>query len=259
MTLHFLHDPKRPKSIDLFNRMVSAYGQNSIEDADTIVAIGGDGSVLYALARAAGKTVFGLMPDDARSVGFWVNRVENPEATLADEVAQAKRIPVVPVRADVTYTDASRAPDVLRAFNEVSIVRDAAQATFLDISGFDGGDGAYRFAGDGVYLSTPLGSTGTNRSYHGPILAPGAQVAVFGGMGIYQPREFVPVITGEDARITVTPVTSAGKRPIRLEFDGNTMRPDTDIASVTLQCDTQKRAYLALARRSPSPFQKIFG
>ncbi len=258
MKLHFLHDARRPTASEMFDRLASRYGQSEIEKADTVVALGGDGTVLYAFARAPGKTVFGLLPEDARSLGFWVNRVKDPEKNLIAAIERAKRHPITPVRATVQHSGSS-GTSILHAFNEVAVIRDEAQAFFAEISGIYGGSAKKtftRFAGDGVYLTTPMGSTGGNYSYGGPGIALGLPVTGFGGIGIYQPKNFNPVIFADDVQIKIVPVTSKGRRPIKIEHDGETFRA-SDITSITLDCDHAARTHLALAPNFPGPWRKL--
>ena len=258
MTIHFLHDPKRAKAADLFNTLVRMHGQRALEDADTVVAIGGDGSVLYALARAAGKTVFPLLPHDARSVGFWVNRVEDP-TDLLQAIAEAEPVRVNPIRASVHYEDAGRAPDVLHAFNEVSVVRDDAQAAFIDITGLEGPRGTpIRLTGDGVCVATPLGATGSNLSYGGPLVPLDMPVWMVTGMGTYSPKKAPAVVVRDSLRLVVTPVTSAGKRPVRIEYDGNTLRPSAPLSHITLESGAQAGAWLALLPRTRHVVSRVF-
>ena len=102
------------------------YDGVSPEDADVIVALGGDGLMLSSLHgfMDQGKPIFGM---DHGSVGFLMNRFD--EEGLVERIADAKMTLLHPLEMDAT--DADGKSHKALAINEVSLLRMTAQAAKL--------------------------------------------------------------------------------------------------------------------------------
>ena len=143
--------------------MHARYDGVSPEDADVIVALGGDGLMLSSLHgfMDQGKPIFGM---NHGSVGFLMNRFD--EEGLVERIADAKMTLLHPLEMDAT--DADGKSHKALAINEVSLLRMTAAAK-LEIS-IDGKIRMDELICDGALLATPAGSTAYNLSAHGPIL-----------------------------------------------------------------------------------------
>ena len=77
---------KRPEAQEALTRLISRYGDVKEEDADIIVALGGDGAMLDALRRRFEdhKPVYGM---NRGTVGFLMNEYE--EDDLKERIAQS--------------------------------------------------------------------------------------------------------------------------------------------------------------------------
>src|SRR5688572_18991665 len=71
---------------------------NGVEDdqANTLLATGGDGSVLYALPMAKGRLVYGLVPKSSSSIAYTAN-VYDPAEDLLKTIAQSEKFPIYPL------------------------------------------------------------------------------------------------------------------------------------------------------------------
>jgi NAD+ kinase len=186
---------------------------------DLIIAMGGDGTTLAALHAAAGveKPVLGVA---CGSLGA-LTAVEAPnlEEALRDVAAGNWRPEVLP---GVAVAADGGAPQV--ALNDLVVVRKGAGQVVIGIE--VGGELYGRFAGDGVVIATPQGSSAYTLAAGGPVLAPGSggyvitPLAPHGGC-------VPPLVVGEDThvRVLIEP-THAGAR---IEFDGQIedMQPRT--------------------------------
>ena len=150
--------------------LIARYGHVDAEQADIIVALGGDGFMLQTLHRFMGsnKLIYGM---NRGSIGFLMNdfSVFNLEGRL--NAAEAKTVHPLLMEA----TDREGAVSKARAINEVSLLRQSYQAAKMRIS-IDGKERLDELAGDGVMVATPVGSTAYNLAAHGPILPLDAKI-----------------------------------------------------------------------------------
>ena len=194
--------------IDGQDRIVAPAGDPA--DCDLIVAVGGDGTTLAALHAGAAvrKPVLGVA---CGSLGALTAVAASDIDRALDDVAagnwRSHLIPGVAVSAD------GGEPQV--ALNDVVVVRKGAGQVVIGIE-VDGG--LYvRFAGDGVVIATPQGSSAYTMAAGGPILAPNSRgyvltpLAPHGGCG-------PPLVVGQDSRVTVA--IEPGHSGARIEFDG---------------------------------------
>src|SRR6478735_8854522 len=109
-------------------RLMKRYGDAAPEDADTIVALGGDGLMLQTLHRfmTSGKPIYGM---HRGTVGFLMN--EFREDDLVQRLADAKTTLIHPLL--MRAVDASGHRHEAHAINEVSLFRQAHQAAHLRI------------------------------------------------------------------------------------------------------------------------------
>ena len=140
------------------------YGQARAEEAEVIVALGGDGFMLQSLHRFmnSDKRIFGM---NRGSVGFLMN--EYRDTGLAERIAAAIPETIRPLEM-VAQTADGRAYKAI-AINEVSLLRQSYQAAKLRIM-VDGKERLDELICDGVMVATPAGSTAYNLSAQGPIL-----------------------------------------------------------------------------------------
>ena len=91
---HFLAN-SGPEATELHRKLVAQHGQTAIETADVIVAIGGDGTLLNALRKSAGRNipVYGI---NRGSVGFLMNTPSQDD--LAVKIGQAESVTIHPLK-----------------------------------------------------------------------------------------------------------------------------------------------------------------
>ena len=137
-----------------------------LDQAETLVALGGDGFMLQTLHSMLDadnpKPVFGM---NRGTVGFLMNdwRLDR----LAERISRAKAIRVAPLKMEATKVDGTVCTHA--AINEVSLLRETRQTAKIEIL-VNGRVALPELACDGVLVATPAGSTAYNLSAHGPIL-----------------------------------------------------------------------------------------
>ncbi|WP_296815077.1 NAD kinase [Brevundimonas sp.] len=202
----------RPEAEAARQALVAAYGHVAMEDAEVIVALGGDGFMLETLNRALKlKTpVFGM---NRGSVGFLMN--DYREDNLVRRVAEATPTVIHPLEMRATGRDGEVTTGL--AINEVSMLRQTRQSAKLSISV----DGRVRLAElicDGVLVATPAGSTAYNLSAHGPIVPLGASVLALTPISAFRPRRWRGALLPHTAQVAFE-VLEADKRPVSAVAD----------------------------------------
>ena len=201
-----------PEAAQARQALHARYDGVDMEEADVIIALGGDGLMLHTLHASMknGTPIFGM---NCGSVGFLMNRYE--EDNLRERLAAAKLSLLHPLK--VTTTSVSGESHEALAINEVSLLRESAQAAKLQIS-IDGRVRMEELVCDGVLLSTPAGSTAYNLSAHGPILPIDAALLALTPISAFRPRRWRGAILPEVAQVTITTLETS-KRPVSAVAD----------------------------------------
>ncbi|MGN6192170.1 MAG: NAD kinase [Rhodanobacteraceae bacterium] len=160
------------------------YGAGSPDDADVIVALGGDGFMLRTLHAQLGHglPVYGMK---LGRVGFLMNRYLPDD--LPARIAAARPAVLHPLEMHVTQRDGTEI-DAL-AFNEISLLRQTNQAAHIEV-GLNGEVKLANLICDGLLVATPAGSTAYNLSAHGPILPLDANVLALTPISPFRPRRW---------------------------------------------------------------------
>ena len=185
------------------------YGNIAPEEADVIVALGGDGLMLQTLHRTmnAPKPIYGM---NRGSVGFLMN--EYSEYGLPERLAAARPSIIHPLA--MRARDIYGAETIARAINEVSLLRQTYQAAKLCIE-VDGATRLGELIADGVLMATPAGSTAYNLSANGPILPLGAPLMALTPLSPFRPRRWRGALlpTRRGSSSSLSRPTSARSRP----------------------------------------------
>jgi NAD+ kinase len=191
------------------------------DDADVIVALGGDGFMLQTLHafRDAKKPIYGM---NLGSIGFLMNEFD--ETGLDERLARAESAIVHPLRMRASFADGSR--EAL-AFNEVSLLRQTRQAAKLRILV----DDKVRIAElicDGALICTPAGSTAYNLSAHGPILPIDAALLALTPISAFRPRRWRGALLQHKAKVRFE-ILESSKRPVSAVADDLEVRDVTAV------------------------------
>jgi len=214
-------DRARKAASDLSDRITFV----PMEDADAVIALGGDGTMLDALHDMLNTgrilPVFGL---NLGTVGFLMNRYHGTGDVL-DRISCAKPLTVAPLRMDATTQDGKTTS--FYAINEVSLLRETRQTAKIEVS-VNGKVRIPELAGDGILLSTPVGSTAYNLSANGPILPLDSRMLALTPISPFRPRRWRGAVLPEASTVTFR-VREPAKRPVAAVGDMNEVR---DVAEV---------------------------
>ena len=201
-------------------------------EAETLVALGGDGFMLQTLHAMldAGRSrpVFGM---NRGTVGFLMNdwRLDR----LAERIAGAKAIRVAPLQMAAT----TLAGEVYRhsAINEVSLLRETRQTAKIEVS-VNGRVALPELACDGVLVATPAGSTAYNLSARGPILPLAAKMLALTPISPFRPRRWSGAILPDDTAVCFR-ILEAENRPVSAVADQVEVR---EVARVEVTLDRER-------------------
>jgi NAD+ kinase len=240
MKIAFLASP-RPGPKQAFDELTARYGQVAPENADYIVAVGGDGTVLKALHAGLltnPKPVFALRT--AGSVGFLGNDYQVQD--LPDRLLAASQLTLHPLRAEIERTGAQTR--TLFGINDIVLVRERLQSAKMRLF-IDGQREPTIIVGDGVLVTTPIGSTAYNRALGGPRLPLGCELIGLTGIALNHASRWCNTILHDHA-VLVIEVIDPDYRPVRAENDLETI---SAVARVRISCD--RNISLALLVEAP--------
>jgi hypothetical protein len=142
----------RPEAQAARARLAARYGEVPENEAEVVVALGGDGFMLETLHRNLGseRPIYGM---NQGSVGFLMN--EYNEDGLIERIAAAERAVIHPLV--MVALDAGGQSHKALAINEVSMLRQTRQTAKLRLS-IDRKERLAELFCDGVLVSTPAGS-----------------------------------------------------------------------------------------------------
>ncbi|MDR3440759.1 NAD kinase [Telmatospirillum sp.] len=210
------------------------YGCSTPEDAEIIVALGGDGFMLETLHRHIDRhlPIYGM---NRGTVGFLLN-VYN-EDHLMERLTRAEAVKLHPLVMRTRTVD-GQTHEAL-AINEVSLLRETRQAAKIRIR-VDGRVRLEELICDGVLVATPAGSTAYNLSAHGPIIPMGAGVLALTSISAFRPRRWRGALLTHTAKVSFE-ILENEKRPVSAVADYTEVR---DVTSVEIYED--RSAYLTL-------------
>ena len=193
------------------------YGTVPPEDAQVIVALGGDGFMLETLHRFVerGVPIYGM---HRGSVGFLMNGY-GPQG-LTERIARAVPVALHPLEMLAHDRDGRHHRAI--AFNEVSLLRQGRQAAKLRIR-VDDVVRLDELLSDGALVATPVGSTAYNLSAHGPIIPLGTEVLALTPISAFRPRRWRGALLPRSARVRFE-VLEAEKRPVSATADFTEVR-----------------------------------
>ncbi|KYH12421.1 NAD kinase [Neorickettsia sp. 179522] len=239
---------EKAKSVAAF--LDSRYGIKCIDSPEAanpsmILALGGDGFMLDTLRSTIENQipVYGI---NCGNVGFLLNKF-HPDRLLEDvESAIMYTLPVL--NAEFFGENVS---SVVNAINDCYFLRSHTKAAKLGIM-VDGKTLTENFVGDGLIVSTPVGSTAYNSAVGGAVLSLNSHCIVLTGINSFIPKGFKSLVLPRDSVIEIKvhhhdkrPVIAAGDAQIFLEVERARISVD------------KKKTVSALFAASESLYDKI--
>ena len=197
--------------------LIRRYPTVSLDEADVIVALGGDGFMLETLHRHIERhlPIFGM---HRGSVGFLMNSY-SPH-NLFERLAKADIERLHPLAMQATTVDGTTHHAL--AINEVALLRQTRQMAKIRIS-VDGVQRMDELMCDGVMVATPAGSTAYNLSAHGPIIPFSSGVLALTPISAFRPRRWRGALLPNTAYVVIE-VLEDDKRPVAAVADHEEVR-----------------------------------
>jgi NAD+ kinase len=206
-----------PEAERALDDLTGRYGNCTPDQAEVIVALGGDGFMLQCLHMHLGRDIpiYGM---NLGTIGFLMNALN--QDGLEERLACAERASLHPLRMVATDAEGRRVEAL--AINEISLLRETRQAAKIAIS-IDGRVRLPELICDGVLVATPVGSTAYNLSAHGPILPLDSSALALTPISAFRPRRWRGALLSHTSKIRFD-VAEAEKRPVSAVADHTEVR-----------------------------------
>ncbi len=219
------HASEKAQAQAALEEYTKKYGNVPIEEADVLVVLGGDGTMLHSLHSfiTINIPIYGL---NLGTLGFLLN--EHRKKDLPERIAAARPYTIHPLRMDASDKHGKVYTEL--AFNEVSLLRETHNTAKLMIFVND----EVRLpllVCDGIMLSTPVGSTAYNSSASGPIVPLGANVLPLTPISAFRPRRWPGALIPNTSRVRFE-VIRPHERPVSASADYKEIR---DVVTVDIR------------------------
>jgi NAD+ kinase len=206
-----------PDAQEALSILTDRYPHVDPDEADVIVALGGDGLMLQTLHRFMGtaRPIYGM---NKGTVGFLMNDFRDED--LFDRLENAQRSVVHPLL--MVAWDTQGQSHTARGINDVYLLRQTHQAAKLSVS-IDGHVRLPELVADGVVVATPAGSTAYNLSANGPILPLNATLLALTPISAFRPRRWRGALLPDRAKIKID-VIEPEHRPVSAVADHTEFR-----------------------------------
>lgn len=221
MKIHFFAS-RKPRAQKALEEVKSKYGSVPAKDADVIVTLGGDGTMLRALHAHAESNapIFGM---NLGTLGFLLNAYDFKK--LPERIEKAKKFEIRPLQMIATDKKGKKYKEV--AFNEVSLLRETHNSAKIKIL-VNNIVRMEELVCDGILVSTPVGSTAYNSSAGGPILPLDANVFPVTPISAFRPRRWPGALISKSCEIKFEILKSV-ERPVSATADSTEVRDIRDV------------------------------
>jgi NAD+ kinase len=192
-----------PNAIQKKDFLVKKYGFKDLtnnhrdaDNADLIIAVGGDGLMLHLLHEFENKSlpIYGV---NCGTIGFLMNSF-NEKNDFIKTISEAKISVVNPLKMLATDIFGNKHQHI--AINEISLFRRTNQVAKIAIEVNDT-ERLSCLSADGVLVSTSAGSTAYNLSAGGPIIPFGVKIVALTPISPFRPRKWNGALLPSDSKI----------------------------------------------------------
>lgn len=223
---------KSPKAQAGLAELASQYPLVPIEEADAIIALGGDGFLLHTMHDYldTGLPIYGM---NRGTIGFMLNEFRSDNLMERLNKAQAQNLN--PLSMSATNIEGQHFTAL--AFNEVALLRYSQQSANITVS-INGKERLDKLVCDGIMIATPAGSTAYNLSARGPIIPIGSNVLALTPVSPFRPRRWNGALLPHSATVEFN-ILDPERRPVGAAADSFEVR---DVTSVTVFEDHSRPA-----------------
>ena len=189
-------------------------------EADCVLVLGGDGTLLRVALEASKKNI-PVLGINLGTLGFLaeveINRMENAiEKLMAGEYVTEERMML---EGSVLHEGITKG--VSSALNDITITR-CSSLQIIRFSVYVNHKFLCKMSADGIILATPTGSTGYNMSAGGPIAEPGAQLLILTPICAHTLNSRSIILKSEDVvEIMIERGRDGSELTVEASFDAN--------------------------------------
>ncbi len=189
-------------------------------EADCVLVLGGDGTLLRVALEASKKNI-PVLGINLGTLGFLaeveINRMENAiEKLMAGEYVTEERMML---EGSVLHEGITKG--VSSALNDITITR-CGSLQIIRFSVYVNHKFLCKMSADGIILATPTGSTGYNMSAGGPIAEPGAQLLILTPICAHTLNSRSIILKSEDVvEIMIERGRDGSELTVEASFDAN--------------------------------------
>ena len=205
--LRVVHDPKNPAAAAL----AAELKPHEHPDADAIVVLGGDGTMLRAI-RAHWRDRLPFYGLNTGHVGFLLN--DSARVRFWERDLRLYQLPLLWVE---LTSEAGEHHESL-AFNDCWVERRTGQTAWVEVS-VNGVVRMPRVVADGMLVSTAAGSTSYARAMRATPLPFNTPLLTLAGSNVLKPESWQPAVLTLDSEVTVRNL-DVTKRPLQGFVDG---------------------------------------
>ena len=226
-------------AINTKNNLIKKFGfvdldLNENTEVDIIIMLGGDGFALHMIHKFMhlNAKFYGL---NYGHLGFLMNKKSLAENdNFYESIINAQQFVINPLLAKITDINGKIYEKL--AINDISITRKTSQTAKLQIF-VDDILRMPEMIGDGVLISTPIGSTAYNVSVGGPILPINCNLLAVTPISPFRPRYWRGAMLDNSSVIKIKNL-NIESRPISVTADFNSVRDVVDV-EIILQKNIQ--------------------
>ena len=204
-------------------RLEELYPSVPQNQADIIIALGGDGFLLHLLKSLMPSSVpvYGM---NLGTVGFLMNTFR--EENLYERLKNALSVKLHPLQMTALTTQGEQ--KIALALNEVSLLRETHQAAKISVS-VDHVERLPELICDGILLATPAGSTAYNLSAYGPILPLSSELLALTPICPFRPRRWRGALLPFTSHVKFK-ILAPEKRPVSAVADAIEVRQVSEVS-----------------------------
>ena len=171
--------------------------KNNIKDIDIFLVLGGDGFLLRCLHKYYKYNIpfFGI---NYGNLGFLLNNKNVLKNNLIKIIEEAQIVNINPLRNIIVDLNDKEFNDI--SINELTLIRNVYKTCNIDIK-INNKDILKNYCGDGLVISTPIGSTAYNSSVGSPIISYKSNNIILSSISPFRPRTFRNAILQNDIEL----------------------------------------------------------
>ena len=211
------------------------------DDLDAIIIFGGDGFMLHSMHNIT-KFKAPLYGMNCGTIGFLLNEFNAED--LLNKIRNAKEAHISPL--NVKVTDNNNNTHSVKAYNEVSLLRETRQSTNIEVK-INAKTKINHLVGDGILVATPAGSSAYNFSVKGPIIPLCSDLLALTPISPFRPRQWRGALLPGNTIVDFI-IHDAIKRPVSCVVDYFEFR---DISAVNIQKSKDESRTLLFDSKNP--------